>query len=66
MSERQLLAEYQTFEKLTDALLQAATAAEEMARHRPDQAYAWGKMAEAYRVGREAVFRLASESVVKS
>lgn len=57
----QKIAEYEAFQRLTDGIQTAIDGAKLMAQARPDQAYAWEKMAEAWNVAREACFRLAGE-----
>jgi len=55
--------EYDAFKLLTEGLAQCSDAALILAKWRPDQARQWEKMAEVYRVSREACFHLAGEGV---
>lgn len=65
MSDPHKLKEYEAFQMLTDGAERAISGAKLMSALRPDQRYAWEKMAEAWGVTREACFRLAGESVGK-
>jgi hypothetical protein len=60
------MTEHETFEALTDALNKASTAALALSRLRPDQARQWEKMAEAYQVACEAVWRLAGDGTLRT
>lgn len=59
--EQHRLKEYEAFQRLTDGAQQAIDGARLMAACRPDQAYAWEKIAEAWGVTKEACYRLAGE-----
>ena len=59
-----LVAEYDAFKRLTDALEQAASAARDVSRCRPDQSHKWDKVAETLTVTRTACFHLAGEGTV--
>lgn len=62
MSLKLQAAEYDAFHKMTEGIRQAEDAAKQMSHLRPDQKFAWEKLAEVWRVAREACYRLASES----
>lgn len=65
MSDQDRIREHDCFTAMVAGLEQAAAGAEGMARLRPDQAYAWQKLAEAFNVNKMACWKLAEEAATK-
>lgn len=59
-----ILSEYEAFGRLRDGLAMAKDGALSLARHRPEQATQWTKMAETYEVGMQACMQLLRESII--
>lgn len=58
--------EYDSFQRIAEGLKQAQQGAKEMARHRPDQAYMWEKLAEVFGVNVNTVYKLAEEGLTRT
>lgn len=61
-----ILTEYEAFGRLRDGLAMAKDGALSLARHRPDQAAQWNKMAQVYQVSMDACMQLLRESLAKN
>jgi len=65
-NDRVILSEHDAFRVMTESLDQAAAAAREMMRLRPDQSRAWEMLSNTFKVNSMAVWRLAEESVQRN
>lgn len=63
---RIILSEQDAIKRIADGLTQCIDGARMMKAHRPDVAFMWEKMAEAFEVNRLSMWKLAEEAATKT
>lgn len=61
-----IIPEHDAFQRIAQGLSLAMDGAKIMAVHRPDVAFMWLKMAEAFEVNRGAIYKLAEEAATRT
>jgi len=63
---RIIISESDALKRVADGLTQAIDGARMMKHHRPDVAFMWEKMAEAFEVNRLSIWKLAEEAATRT
>lgn len=63
---RLILSEQDALRRVSEGLSQAIDGARMMKHHRPDVAFMWEKMAEAFEVNRMSIWKLAGEAAIRT